>query len=84
VNLPALCTSVGDMAAALEKVAGKAATQLLDWTPDPTIARLVKTWPGNVAFARARALGLEADTDFESIVRAYVRENPGAVKLPLR
>jgi nucleoside-diphosphate-sugar epimerase len=84
VNLPALRTSVGEMAAALERVAGKAATQLLDWTPDPAILRLVRTWPGNVASARARALGLEADTDFESVVRAYVRENPGAVKLPLR
>ncbi|HXE47202.1 MAG TPA: NAD-dependent epimerase, partial [Ramlibacter sp.] len=84
VNLPSLRTTVGAMAAALEKVAGPAATQLLDWTPDPAILRLVKTWPGNVAFARAAALGLQADTDFESIVRAYVRENPGAVKLPLR
>src|SRR6185369_4109212 len=37
VNLPSLRTTVGAMAAALEKVAGKAATQLLDWTPDPAI-----------------------------------------------
>ncbi len=84
VNLPALRTTVGDMAQALERVAGKAATDLLDWTPDPAILRLVNTWPGNVAFARARALGLEADTQFETIVRDYVRENPGAVKLPQR
>jgi nucleoside-diphosphate-sugar epimerase len=84
VNLPSLRTTVGEMAAALERVAGKKATQLLDWTPDPAILRLVKTWPGNVASARARALGLQADTDFEAIVRAYARENPGAVKLPLQ
>jgi D-erythronate 2-dehydrogenase len=84
MNLPSLRTSVGEMAAALEKVAGKPATQLLDWTPDPAIQRLVRTWPCNVASARARALGLQADTDFESVVRDYVRENPGAVKLPLR
>jgi nucleoside-diphosphate-sugar epimerase len=84
VNLPALRTSVGAMAAALERVAGKAATDLLDWTPDPAVLRLVKTWPGNVAYARARALGLEADTDFDSVVRDYIRENPAAVKLPLK
>ncbi len=84
MNLPSLRTTVGAMAAALEKVAGKPATALLDWTPDPAILRLVRTWPGNVAFARARALGLQADTDFETIVRDYVRENPGAVKLPVR
>jgi D-erythronate 2-dehydrogenase len=84
INLPALRTTVGDMAAALERVAGKAATDLLDWTPDPAIMRLVATWPGNVASARARALGLQADTDFETVIRDYIRENPGAVKLPLR
>ena len=84
VNLPALRTSVGVMAAALERVAGKAGSNLLDWTPDPAILRLVKTWPGNVASARANALGLQADTDFESIVREYIRENPGAVRLPLQ
>ena len=83
VNLPAMRTTVAGMAAALEHVAGKAATQLLDWTPDPAILRLVRTWPGNVAFARARALGLEADTDFDAVIRDYIRENPGAVKLTL-
>jgi hypothetical protein len=72
------------MAAALERVAGKAATELLDWTPEPAIVRLVKTWPGDVMFQRARGLGLQADPDFETIVRDYIRENPGAVKLGLR
>ncbi len=81
MNLPALRTSVAEMAAALERVAGKAACDLLDWTPDPAILKLVRTWPGNVAYERARALGLHADTDFESVVRDYIRENPGAVKL---
>ena len=83
VNLPAMHTSVAEMAAALERVAGKAATALLDWTPDEAILKLVRTWPGNVAYARARGLGLEADTDFEAVIRDYIRENPGAVKQPL-
>ncbi len=81
VNLPALCTSVGEMAAALERVAGKAATDLLDWTPDPAILKLVDTWPGVVASKRANALGLQADTSFETIIRDYIAENPAAVKL---
>jgi nucleoside-diphosphate-sugar epimerase len=84
MNLPALRTSVGEMADALERVGGKAATELLDWTPDPAVQKLVKTWPGNVASTRARALGLQPDKDFESVVREYIRENPGAVKLPVR
>lgn len=83
VNLPALCTSVGQMAAALERVAGKVATDLLDWTPDPAILKLVETWPGVVSSKRANALGLQADTDYEKIIRDYVRENPTAVALKI-
>jgi D-erythronate 2-dehydrogenase len=84
VNLPALCTSVGDMAAALERVAGKAATDLLDWTPDPDILKLVETWPGVVSSKRANKLDLQADTDYEAIIRDYIRENPDAVKLTIK
>ncbi|MEO7390574.1 MAG: D-erythronate dehydrogenase [Ramlibacter sp.] len=84
INLPAMSATVGEMAAALERVAGPAATALLDWRPDPAILRLVKTWPGNVASARARALGMKSDETFEAIVRDYVSENPGAIKLPVR
>jgi len=84
MNLPALRTTVGDMAAALETVAGKAGTDLLDWTLDPAIVRLVKTWPGDVMFERARGLGLQPDTDYVSVVRDYIRENPQAVKLAIR
>lgn len=83
VNLPALCTSVGDMAAALERVAGKAATDLIDWTPDPAILKLVETWPGVVSSSRANKLGLQADTDYEKIIRDYIRENPEAIKLKI-
>ena len=76
VNLPALSTTVGAMAAALEKLGGKAAADLIDWTPDPTIANIVTSWPAVIDAARARSLGLEPDPDFESIVAEYIRENP--------
>ena len=84
VNLPSLRTSVEEMAAALEKVAGREATALLDWKTDPAIEKLVDTWPGDVRSERARGLGLSADTSFEQVVRDYVRENPDAIKLPVR
>ena len=81
INLPALRTTVGEMAAALQRVAGKPATDLLDWVPDPAVMRMVSTWPGNIASARAKALGLKADADFDSVMRDYVSENPQAVNL---
>lgn len=83
LNLPSLRTSVGEMAAALQAVAGPAAAALLDWQPDAAIQRLVSSWPGNIAWDRARGLGLDADASFEQVVRDYVRENPGAVRLPV-
>lgn len=84
VNLPSLSTTVGDMAAALQRVAGAEAAALLDWVPDAAIGKLVQSWPGDVAWERARGLGLRADADFDAIVRQYVEENPQAVRLHLR
>ena len=76
INLPALTTTVGNMAQALEKLAGTAVTDLIDWTPDPVIANIVTSWPSVINAGRAKALGLLADTHFESIVQDYMRENP--------
>ena len=76
INLPALSTTVGTMVLALEKLGGKAVVDLIDWTPDPGIANIVTSWPAVIDAARARALGLVPDPDFESIVANYMRENP--------
>jgi D-erythronate 2-dehydrogenase len=84
INLPSLRTTVGEMAAALEKVAGKQAAALLDWEPDAAIEKLVRSWPGDVAWDRARGLGLRNDESFEAIVRDYIAENAQAVRLALR
>ena len=80
INLPALTTTVGNMALALEKLGGKAAADLIDWKPDAAIANIVTSWPAVIDAGRARTLGLLPDPDFESIVSDYiqdeVRENP--------
>ena len=74
INLPALTTTVGAMALALEKLGGKVAADLIVWTPEPTIANIVTSWPAVIDAARARALGLLPDPDFESIVADYIRD----------
>ena len=84
VNLPALTTTVGEMAQALERVAGKEATALIDWEPDAQIARIITGWPSRFHPQRAKALGLAADESFEAILRDYVRENPSAIKLAVK
>ena len=84
LNLPAITTTTGEMAAALERVAGPAAAALIDWTPDANIRNIVKTWPARINAVRPKGLGLTPEASFEDIIRQYVDENPDAVKLPLR
>lgn len=84
VNLPALTTTVREMAAALERVAGAEATQLIDWQPDAAISRIITSWPSRIHAARAEGLGLKADASFEAILRDYVAENPAAVTLAIK
>jgi len=84
VNLPPITTTVGEMAQALERVAGKEATALIDWEPDAQIAKIITSWPSRFNPKRAKALGLAADESFEAILRDYVRENPQAVKLAVK
>ena len=72
VNLPALSVTVGEMVATLEEVAGPAVTRLIDWVPDPAVARIVTGWPARLEAGRAAGLGLLPDPDFGSIVRAYL------------
>ncbi len=84
VNLPPITTTVGEMAQALERVAGKEATALIDWEHDAQIAKIITSWPSRFNPKRAQALGLAADESFEAILRDYVRENPQAVKLAVK
>jgi nucleoside-diphosphate-sugar epimerase len=80
LNLPGLSVSVGDMAAALERVAGPEVAGRIRWEPDPRIERMVRGWAGACDDARARRLGLQADDSFDDIVRAHIAEQaPGRV-----
>jgi nucleoside-diphosphate-sugar epimerase len=72
VNLPALTVTVREMAAALSRVAGPETAALIDWAPDPEMARIVTGWPARVRSARAARLGLTPDPDFDSIIRAHI------------
>ena len=84
INLPALKTTAGEMAAALARVAGPEVAALIDWAPDAVIANIVTSWPAHIDAARAARLGLLPEQSFDDIIRAYVSENPYAVKPPMR
>lgn len=73
MNLPALTTTPGEMAAALDRVAGAGTSDLIDWDDDPAVGAIVRSWPARVVAERARRLGLLPESSFDDIVRAYVR-----------
>ena len=75
VNVPGICVPVADMVAALRKVAGNQVADRVKWNYDPVIDRIVATWPSNFAPKLGPALGMKADPDFESIVRAYIADD---------
>ena len=75
LNLPGLSVNVGEMIAALERAGGRAAVDLIRHEPDPAVAAIVGSWPGAWDIARATALGLKPDADFDAIVRAYVEDD---------
>jgi nucleoside-diphosphate-sugar epimerase len=75
VTMPALSVTVAEMADALTRVAGPEVSALIDWIPDPTIERIVTTWPARVRAERATRLGLTPDPDFDSVIRTHLAES---------
>jgi nucleoside-diphosphate-sugar epimerase len=75
VNVPGICVGVGDMVAALRRVAGDAVADRVAWNYDPVVDRIVSTWASNFAPKLGPALGMRADADFESVIRAYIADD---------
>lgn len=74
VTMPALTMTVGGMVAALERVAGPAASALIDWVPDPLVKRLFATWPARISADRAARLGLTPDEGFDAVIERHLAE----------
>jgi hypothetical protein len=74
VNVPGLCVSVGGMVDALRQVAGDIVAERVRWAHDPAVDRIVSSWPARFTAQLGTALGMQADPDFASIVRAYCEE----------
>ncbi|MBS7807027.1 D-erythronate dehydrogenase [Variovorax sp. PCZ-1] len=75
LNLPAVPTTVGEMADTLRRVAGDPVHALLDWKIDPAVERIVSGWPTRMGSPRAQALGMKPNASFEEIVRSHIAEN---------
>ena len=77
LTMPGLDATVGEQIAALERVAGPAATALIRRVPDETIINIVAGWPKAFAAARAMALGFRGDASFDEIIRIHIEDELG-------
>lgn len=81
INVPGITVSVGEMVDALRRIAGDAVADRVKWQYDPAVDRIVSTWPARFAPKLGPALGMRADADFDSIIRAYIADElPAAAR----
>ena len=83
LNMPGLSATVSEMISSLEKVAGTECVKLIQREPDSNVQRIVDGWPQRLDAGRAQALGFQAETDFEEIIKTHVEDECGG-DLPAR
>jgi len=77
LNMPGVACTVGEQIAALRRIAGDGVAARIRRVPDPLIARMVAGWPTRFAPQRASALGFEAESSFDEIIRIHVEDELG-------
>jgi nucleoside-diphosphate-sugar epimerase len=77
LTMPGLSVTVGDMIAALGRVAGPKAVSLIRREPDPVIVKIVSGWPRDFDPQRALSLGFKAEPDMDTIIRIHVEDELG-------
>ena len=78
--LASVDVTVGEMAAALKRVAGQKAYDLIEWKIDPMIAKIVAGWPKRLDSKRARAMGFRADASMDALIQVYMEDDMPAAK----
>lgn len=80
VNPPGRRVTVGEMLAALERVAGPEARALVRHAPDPEVQAIVGGWPAGFTAERARRLGFAEQEGMEAVIRAFLEDDLEATR----
>lgn len=75
INLPGVSVTVGQMIESLRKISGDQVAARISVEPDSKVEAIVRSWPGAWDASRAKSLGLKADPNFESIIKAYIEDD---------
>ena len=74
LTMPGLSATVADQIAALRRVAGKDAVNLIRREADPVIASIIAGSPRSFNTARADALGFKAERSFDEIIQIHIED----------
>ncbi len=74
VSLPSHTVTAGDMMAAVQRVESNRALGKITVAPDPFIVDIVKTWPLDAEWDRAKSLGLPVDGGLDEIIGHYMED----------
>lgn len=74
-STPGRTDAVGEMIAAMRKVAGDEPVSRITWERDPAIERIVTGWRADIRADKALALGFERDESFEDNVRHFLEDD---------
>jgi nucleoside-diphosphate-sugar epimerase len=76
LSLPGLQTCAKEMIESLAKQAGNDYLEYISYDKDPTIERIVSSWPKSINVERELSLGFKKDKDFDSILGLYIDQHP--------
>ncbi|KAF2731338.1 NAD-dependent epimerase/dehydratase-like protein [Polyplosphaeria fusca] len=72
VLLPGYTATSGEILDALEQIAGKETRALVKEKRDPTIERIVLSWPAKYDTSRAKKLGFAEDVGLEQTIKDFI------------
>jgi nucleoside-diphosphate-sugar epimerase len=78
LTLPGITVTVGEMIDTLSALEGPEVAARISPEPDPAIAAIVTSWPGEILCPRARALGFEPNTGIAALIEEHRRRMEGA------
>ena len=78
LTMPGVSVTVAEQIEALRSVAGDDVVRLIRREPDEIVRGIIASWPRKFDAQRAQALGFEAESSFEEIIRVYVEDELGA------
>ncbi len=75
--MPGVCCTVAEQIAALRRIAGDRVAARIRREPDPLIMRIVAGWPSRFDPRRALALGFQAESSFDEIIKVHIEDDLG-------